>query len=175
MNSIPGLNYPTLQAINGTTPRDAAFQSGLDADAKLATLTSIGGWGRQIQKYANKSKNTKGTNTNTNTKHIRNKPDPKIVLMGGVGNANIVVPELLPTYKEVGGPGQTVSDINVQLARIGTQGASNAQYDKYANVAGGAYKKRKSIRKNRKTKTKRIKKSKKSRMQRRRTLRHRKH
>ena len=58
MNSIPGLNYPTLQAINGTTPRDAAFQSGLDADAKLATLTSIGGWGRQIQKYANKSKNT---------------------------------------------------------------------------------------------------------------------
>lgn len=152
MNSIPGLNYPSIQAMNGTTARDAAFQSGLNADTKLADLVSIGGWGRQIQKYANKSK----FKSTKDTKNIRNKPDPKIILMGGVGNGNIVVPELLPTYKEIGGPGQTIPDINTQLARIGTQGASNAQYDKYANVAGGTrhrrYKKRKSIRKIKKSK-----------------------
>jgi hypothetical protein len=143
---IPGLNYPSIQGMNGATARDSAIQSGINADTKLAELTSIGGWGRQLQKYANKS-------SSKHTKHIRTKPDPKIVLMGGVGNANIVVPELLPTYKEVGGPGQTVVDVNVQLARIGTQGASNAEFDKYANVSGGAkrgsrrYRKIKSIRK----------------------------
>ena len=169
MNSIPGLNYPSLQAMIGTTPRDAAFQSGLNADTKLAQLTAIGGWGRQIQKYANKTK-MKSTRESKHTKNIRNKPDPKIVLMGGVGNGNIVVPELLPTYKEVGGPGQTVPDINAQLARIGTQGASNAQFDKYANVAGGTrrkhYKKRKSIRKTKSKKSKKMIKKRNTRKQR---------
>ncbi len=153
---IPGLNYPSIQAMNGANARDSAFQSGIDADTKLAQLTSIGGWGKQIQKYVNKMQKSKdfakSKSKTKSSRHIRTKPDPKIVLMGGVGNGNIVVPELLPTYKEVGGPGQTVPDINAQLAIIGTQGASNAQYDKYANISGGAkrgsrrYRKIKSIR-----------------------------
>jgi len=55
------------------------------------------------------------------------------------GNAGkIVVPQFNMLYNSSGGPGQTPNDIIKQNAIIGTQGAENAVFDKYATIKGGS-------------------------------------
>ena len=105
--SIPGMEYPTVQASLSGNPRDSAIASMNATNSKLTSLQSVGGR-RKKGKYS-------GGNT-----------------------GKIVVPQFNMLYNSVGGPGQTPNDIIKQNAIIGTQGAENAVFDKFATVKGGS-------------------------------------
>jgi len=153
---IPGMVYPTQQAMLAGSPRDSAIASMNLTNAKLFDLQSVGGRRR-------KRKNMKKR--------------------GGGTDGTVVVPQFNMLYTTAGGPGQTPNDIIKQNAVIGTQGAANSQFDKLALVKGGGiyinpntnqyewgcysggkkYRKSKKSKKTRKSKKSRIsKKSKKS-------------
>lgn len=55
------------------------------------------------------------------------------------GGSQINVPQFSMQYTPQGGPGQTPNNIIQQNARVGTQGAANAVYDKQATQMGGNY------------------------------------
>ena len=56
------------------------------------------------------------------------------------GGANTIpVPQFTMQYTPQGGPGQDPNSIIQQNALIGTQGAANSVYDKYATQMGGYY------------------------------------
>ena len=56
------------------------------------------------------------------------------------GGANTIpVPQFTMQYTPQGGPGQDPNSIIQQNALVGTQGAANSVYDKYATQMGGYY------------------------------------
>jgi hypothetical protein len=107
--TIPGMLLPTQQGMIAGNPRDSAIAQGNAANLKLQALQSIGGRGRRLRK-------TRG------------------------GAADLIpVSQFNMQYTPQGGPGQTPNSIIQQNAVIGTQGAANAVYDKYATQMGGYY------------------------------------
>jgi len=108
--AIPGMIYPTQQAMLAGSPRDSAIASMNMSNAKLYDLQSVGGR-RKYRKNIKKS--------------------------GGGTNSNLVVPQFNMLYPTTGGPGQTPNDIIKQNAVISTQGDANSQFDKLALVKGG--------------------------------------
>ena len=55
------------------------------------------------------------------------------------GNGTVAISPLKTSYTPSGGPGQNPSDINKQLAQIGSQGNANSQFDKHAFKGGKKY------------------------------------
>ena len=105
---IPGMVYPTQQAMLAGTPQDSAIASSNLANMKLTKLQSVGG-----------------------RRHRKN------MKRGGNNGGRIVVPQFNDLYKSTGGPGQTTNDIIKQNAGLGTQSAENSQFDKLALQKGG--------------------------------------
>jgi hypothetical protein len=110
-NTIPGLFLPTQKGMLAGNPRDSAIAEGNAANLKLQALQSVGGRGR--------------------SRRFRKK-------RGGAAS-NISVPQFNVQYTPQGGPGQDPNSIITQNAVIGTQGAANAIFDKYATQMGGQY------------------------------------
>jgi hypothetical protein len=105
---IPGMIYPTQQAMLAGSPQDSAIANSNLANMKLTKLQSVGG-----RRYR------------------------KNIKRGGNNGGRIVVPQFNDLYKPIGGPGQTTNDIIKQNAGIGTQSAENSQFDKLALQKGG--------------------------------------
>ena len=111
-SSVPGMLLPTQKGMLAGTPGASAIAQGNLATQKLSALNKIGGRikHRRHRKYG-------GATTNaTNT---------------------IPVSQYSMLYTPQGGPGQDPNSIIQQNAAIGTQGAANAVFDKYAGQMGG--------------------------------------
>jgi pectate lyase len=107
--NIPGMVYPTQQAMLAGTPQDSAIASSNAANMKLTKLQSVGG--------------------------RRNRKNMK---RGGSTGDKVAVPQFNMLYNTAGGPGQTPNDIIKQNATIGTQSAENSKFDKLAMIKGGS-------------------------------------
>lgn len=106
--SIPGMVYPTQKGMLAGNPRASAIAEGNLSTQKLVALNKIGG----KQKYRKRG----GATTSSSN--------------------NITVPQFSMQYTPQGGTGQDPNSIIKQNASIGTQGAANAVYDKYATQMG---------------------------------------
>lgn len=106
--SIPGMVYPTQIGMLAGNPRASAIAQGNLNTQKLVALNKIGG----KQKYRRRGGATTASSN------------------------NITVPQFSMQYTPQGGPGQDPNSIIKQNASIGTQGAANAVYDKYATQMG---------------------------------------
>ena len=106
--SIPGMVYPTQIGMLAGNPRASAIAQGNLNTQKLVALNKIGG----KQKYRRRGGATTASSN------------------------NITVPQFNVLYSPQGGPGQDPNSIIKQNASIGTQGAANAVYDKYATQMG---------------------------------------
>jgi hypothetical protein len=113
-NNIPGLFLPTQKGMLAGNPRDSAIAEGNAANLKLQALRSIGG-----SRYRSRGR------------RMRKK-------RGGAASV-IQVPQFNMLYSDQSGDGQDPNSIIQQNARIGTQGAANAVFDKYATQMGGQY------------------------------------
>ena len=113
-NNIPGLFLPTQKGMLAGNPRDSAIAEGNAANLKLQALRSIGG-----SRYRSRGR------------RMRKK-------RGGAASV-IEVPQFNMLYSDQSGDGQDPNSIIQQNARIGTQGAANAVFDKYATQMGGHY------------------------------------
>jgi hypothetical protein len=112
-NNTPGLFLPTQKGMLAGNPRDSAIAEANAANFKLQALQSVGGRGR------------------TRGRRLRKK-------YGGAAN-NITIPQYSMQYTDQSGPGQDPNSIIKQNAVIGTQGAANAVFDKFATQMGGNY------------------------------------
>ena len=115
-NNVPGLFLPTQKGMLAGNPRDSAIAEGNAANLKLQALRSIGG--------------SRGT---------RSRKKKKKHGGANVTNAKIDVPQFSMQYTPQSGPGQDPNSIIQQNAVVGTQGAANAVFDKYATQMGGHY------------------------------------
>ena len=113
-NNVPGLFLPTQKGMLAGNPRDSAIAEGNAANLKLQALRSIGG-----SRYRSRGR------------RMRKK-------RGGAASV-IEVPQFNMLYSDQSGHGQDPNSIIQQNARIGTQGAANAVFDKYATQMGGHY------------------------------------
>ena len=112
-NKIPGMIYPSVQAMPGGNPRDSAILAQQQSSQSQAALANaVGGY--------RKHKNRRLTN-----KH------------GGATQDAIVVPQFQMLYKPTGSGGQDPNNIIKSGSQISTQGAANSTYDKYASQMGG--------------------------------------
>lgn len=107
--AIPGMSYPTQKGMLAGTPGASAIAQGNLSTQKLVALNKIGG------------------------KHGYRKRG------GATTPTTITVPQFNVQYTPQGGPGQDPNSIIKQNAAIGTQGAANAVYDRYATQVGGVY------------------------------------
>ena len=110
--SVPGMLLPTQKGMLAGTPGASAQAQGNLATQKLLALTKIGG----------------------RIKHRRHRKHG-----GASTNASNTIPvsQYSMLYTPQGGPGQDPNSIIQQNAAIGTQGAANAVFDKYATQMGG--------------------------------------
>lgn len=116
-NKIPGMIYPSVQAMPGGNPRDSAILAQQQSNQSQSALANAVGGYRRHKKYIKKSKKY--------NKH------------GGATQDAIVVPQFQMQYKPIGADGQDPNNIIKTGAQISTQGAANSTYDKYASQMGG--------------------------------------
>lgn len=107
---IPGLIYPSVQAMPAGNPRDSAILAQQESvKSQVALAKAVGGGA---------SKKTK--------------------LHGGNSQSNsILVPQFQMQYKPIGADGQDPNSIIKSGSQISTQGAANSVYDKLASQKGG--------------------------------------
>lgn len=122
-SSVPGMLLPTQKGMLAGTPGASAIAQGNLATQKLAALNKIGGRikHRRHRKYGGAITTSTTASTNAST----------------TATNNILVPQFSMQYTPQGGPGQDPNSIIQQNAAIGTQGAANAVFDKYAGQMGG--------------------------------------
>ena len=114
-SSIPGMLLPTQKGMLAGTPGASAQAQGNLATQKLLALTKISGGKRKHRRHRKHG----GATTNANATNT------------------IPVSQYSMLYTPQGGPGQDPNSIIQQNAAIGTQGAANAVFDKYATQMGG--------------------------------------
>lgn len=107
-NNIPGMIYPSVQAMPAGNPRDSAILAQQQSSQSQAALASAVGGKRK-----------------------------KYMRRGGGNSDSIVVPQFQMQYKPIGANGQDPNSIIKSGAQISTQGAANSTYDKYASQMGG--------------------------------------
>jgi len=110
-NSVPGLLLPTQKAMPAGSPQASAIETMNQSNQKLLNLQKIGGRGRG--------------------RRLRKKYG------GATTSSAIPIPQYNMLYTSPGGPGQDPNSIIKQNATVGTQGAANAVFDKYATQNGG--------------------------------------
>lgn len=114
-NKIPGLIYPSVQAMPGGNPRDSAILAQQQSSQSQAALANAVGGYKKFRKYRKMA-----------MKH------------GGASqDSNIVVPQFQMQYKPIGANGQDPNSIIKSGAQLSTQGTANSTYDKYASQMGG--------------------------------------
>jgi len=114
--SVPGMMYPTQQAMVGSNPRDSArvsLQNQNQSQAQANKLMSGG-------KYRKK----RGGDGNGN------------------GNGTITVPQYQMLYTPTGGPGTNPNDQIQGNAQTSTQMSANSVYDNNATKMGGTRRRR---------------------------------
>jgi hypothetical protein len=116
---IPGLIYPSVQAMPAGNPRDSAILAQQESVRSQVALAKAVGGALKKNKYH-------GGNSQGN---------------------NIVVPQFQMQYKPTGTDGQDPNSIIKSGSQISTQSAANSVYDKYALQNGG--KKKRSTRRSR--------------------------
>lgn len=109
-SNIPGMIYPSVQAMPAGNPRDSAILAQQQSSQSQAALASAVGGKRR-----------------------------KYMRRGGAGSDSnsIAVPQFQMLYKPTGTNGQDPNSIIKSGAQISTQGAANSTYDKYASQMGG--------------------------------------
>ena len=111
-NLTPGLTYPKLSALPSSTARDSAITTNNGATRQLSALLKVGGK-RSDHKRSYRKKGT-------------------IKRRGGT----VVVPQLPVSYNSGMASGQDPNSQIAQLSQIGSQGAANRVYDKFAQQGG---------------------------------------
>jgi hypothetical protein len=108
-SSIPGMTYPTMQAMPAGNPRDSAMAAGnaMNAKQNLANQMTAGAKKRKMISKRN--------------------------IVGGKG---IAVPQFTMSYTAAGGPGQDPNSLIAGNLRTSTQGAANSEFDKNALIGG---------------------------------------
>jgi hypothetical protein len=107
--SVPGMSYPTMQAMAAGNPRDSAIASGSAMNAKQNSANQMTA-GAKKRKIGAKRK-----------------------IVGGEG---IAVPQFTMSYKTTGGPGQDPNSLIAGNSQTSTQGAANAKFDQNALIGG---------------------------------------
>ena len=120
-NKIPGLIYPSVQAMPGGNPRDSAILAQQQSSQSQAALANAVGGYKKSRKHRKMAMKYGGASQ----------------------DSNIVVPQFQMQYKPTGANGQDPNSIIKSGAEISTQGAANSTYDKYASQMGGKYRNKK--------------------------------
>ena len=117
-NSIPGMAYPTQQAMIGSNPADSARQTAVNksqAQAQANQLMSGGKYRKSKSKRAYRKYK---------------------------GGKSIVVPQYQMLYQPQGGNGTNPNNQIQGNSQISTQMAANSVYDNHATKSGGSRRKK---------------------------------
>jgi len=106
-SSIPGMSYPTMQAMAAGNPRDSAIAAGSAMNAKQNSANQMTA-GAKKRKIGTKRK---------------------------IGGA-VPVPQFTMSYATTGGPGQDPNSLIAGNSQTSTQGAANSKFDQNAIVGG---------------------------------------
>ena len=113
--SVPGMSYPTMQAMAAGNPRDSAIAAGSAMNAKQNSANQMTAGANKRKIGANKRK---------------------------IGGA-VAVPQFTMSYATTGGPGQDPNSLIAGNSQTSTQGAAYSVYDQNATVIKGGSRRRK--------------------------------